>query len=201
MENELLSLSQLDDQGMRRLAILHHSVMHTLLSDLGIPMVLRYYQVARQDPSVVGLCMVSPSGELLGWAQGSPHPEELNVRLRTPLPWFLFQMLRLAFTHPLVLHQLISSVVRSSTHLDIEPGGVELTYIGVASHERGKGWGKKLLDAFIDASRSKGYRSIILSVEMESASAVALYEKAGFEIIETFWEGRYQRYRMKLNMA
>lgn len=201
MEYELLTLSQLDEQGMRRLAVLHHSVMRTLLSDLGIRMVLRYYQVARHDPSVVGLCVVSASGDMLGWAQGSPHPEKLNSRLRTPLPWFLFEMLRLVFTHPLVLRQLISSVLRSSTHLDIEPGGIELTYIGVAPQERGKGWGKKLLNAFIEASRSKGYRSILLSVEMESTSAVALYEKAGFKIIETFWEGRYQRYRMKLNVA
>jgi|SRR3972149_143724 len=201
MEYELFRLSQLDDDGMRRLAALHHSVMRTLLSDLGLPMVLRYYQVARNDPLVIGLCALSSSGEMLGWALGSSHPDKLNSRLRTPFAWFLFQLLRLAFTRPLVLRQLISSVLRSSTHQDMEPGAIELTYIGVASDQRGKGWGKELLNAFIEASRFDGYRLVIISVEMENTSAVALYEKAGFKIIETFWEGRYQRHRMELVLA
>jgi ribosomal protein S18 acetylase RimI-like enzyme len=201
MEYELLRLSQLDDDGMRRLAALHHSVMRTLLSDLGLPMVLRYYQVARSDPLVIGLCALSSSGEMLGWALGSPHPDRLNSRLRTPLAWFLSQMLRLAFTRPLVLRQLISSVLRSFTHQDMEPGAIELTYIGVASDQRGKGWGKELLNAFIEASRLDGYRLVIISVEMENTSAVALYKKAGFRIIKTSWEGRYQRHRMELVLA
>ena len=201
MDYKLLRLSQLDEDGMRRLAALHHSVMRTLLSDLGLPVVLRYYQVARKDPLVIGLCAVSPSGEILGWALGSPHPERINSRLRTPFTWFLFQMLRLGFTRPLVLGQLFSSVLRSSTHQDIEPEAIELTYIGVALDQRGKGWGKELLNAFIVASRLNGYRLVIMSVEIENTSAVALYEKAGFKIIETFWEGSYQRHRMELVLA
>ena len=32
-----VELSQLDEDGLKRLAVLHHSVMHTLLSDLGLP--------------------------------------------------------------------------------------------------------------------------------------------------------------------
>jgi ribosomal protein S18 acetylase RimI-like enzyme len=83
----------------------------------------------------------------------------------------------------------------------MEPGAIELTYIGVASDQRGKGWGKELLNAFIEASRLDGYRLVIISVEMENTSAVALYKKAGFKIIKTFWEGRYQRHRMELVLA
>ena len=201
MDYVLVRLSQLDADGIKRLAALHQSVMRTLLSDLGMSTVLRYYQVAPNDPSVIGICAISPSGEMLGWALGSPHPDKLNSRLRTPLAWFLSQMLRLAFTRPLVLRQLISSVLRSFTHQDMEPGAIELTYIGVASDQRGKGWGKELLNAFMEASRLNGYRLVIVSVEIENTSAVALYEKAGFKIIETFWEGRYQRHRMELVLA
>jgi len=201
MDYELLGLSQLDDNGVKRLAVLHYSVMHTLLSDLGLPMVLRYYQVARDDPAVVGLCAVSPAGDMLGWALGSPHPDLINSRLRTPFAWFLFQMLRLTLTRPLVLWQLISSVLGSSGQPDMKSGAIELTYIGVAPSQRSKGLGRKLLNAFIEASHSWGYHSVVLSVEMENAPAIALYEKIGFKIVQTFSEGRYKRHRMELALT
>src|SRR5574341_155043 len=194
MDYALVQLSQLDEDGIKHLAALHHSVMHTLLSDLGLPMVLRYYRVAHYEASVIAFCAVSSSGEMLGWAIGSPHPDRINSRLRTPLAWFSFQMLRSAFTRPLVLWQLISSVLGSSGQPDMKSGTVELTYIGVASDQRGKGLGWALVNAFIEAGRSKGYHSIVLSVETDNHPAIALYEKAGFKIIETFSEGRYQRH-------
>jgi ribosomal protein S18 acetylase RimI-like enzyme len=175
--------------------------MHSLLSDLGLPIVLRYYQIARNDPSVIGLCAVSPPGEILGWALGSSHPAEINSRLRTPYPWFLFQMFRLAFARPLVIWQLISSVLRSSNQAEMKNGSIELTYIGVSLSQRDKGIGKGVLNAFIEASRSKGYHSVLLSVERLNSPAIALYEKAGFRIIETYSEGRYQRQRMELVLA
>lgn len=77
-------------------------------------------------------------------------------------------------------------------------GAIELTYIGVASHQRNKGLGGKLLDAFTETSRLAGHHSVVLSVEMENAPAIALYEKAGFKIIQSFSEGRYKRHRMEL---
>ena len=89
MDYELVTVAQLNDEQLKQLAKLHYSVMHTLLSDLGLPMVLRYYQIAYTDPTIQGICLVSPSGELLGWAMGSPHPDMINSKLRTPLPWFL----------------------------------------------------------------------------------------------------------------
>lgn len=198
MDHELLELSQLDEDGMKRLAVLHGSVMHTLLSDLGLPIVLRYYQVAHADPYIIGFCALSPSGEMLGWALGSPHPDKINARLRTPFPWFLFQMLRLTLTRPLVLWQLISSVLGSSRQPDLKSGAIELTYIGVASDQRSRGLGRRLLKAFVEASRRAGHHSVVLSVDVENAPAIELYGKAGFKIIQSFSEGRYQRHRMEL---
>jgi len=198
MDYALVEFSQLDTDGINHLAALHHSVMQTLLSDVGLPMVLRYYQVAQSDPSVIGICAIAPSGDMLGWALGSPHPDSINSHLRTPFSWFLFQMLRLTLTRPLILWQLISSVLGSSGQTDMKIGAIELTYIGVASHQRNKGLGGKLLDAFTETSRLAGHHSVVLSVEMENAPAIALYEKAGFKIIQSFSEGRYKRHRMEL---
>ena len=198
MDVEFIPLSQLNEANVRQLAKLHHEVMHTLLSDVGLPMVLRYYQTARSDSSVISVCAIDSSNEIFGWAMGSPHPDRINSRLRTPLVWFVIQMLLLLFTRPLVLWQLISSVLSSSSQQDMDRGSIELTYIGVASNQRGRGWGKVVLKEFIGAAKEKSYQSIILSVETDNEPAIALYEKLGFRIIKTYFEGRYQRHRMEL---
>jgi GNAT superfamily N-acetyltransferase len=201
MDYRLVEFSHLTDNDLKRLAILHHSVMKTLLSDLGLPLVLRYYQVARADPRVIGLCAVSPAGDMLGWAIGSPYPDRINAGLRSPLSWFVLQISRVTVTRPLVLWQLFLSVLSAPGGSELKSGAIELTYIGVSSAQRGIRIGKKLLNAFIEASRSHGYYSVVLSVEKENSSAISLYEKEGFKVIKTFSEGRYQRHRMELTLA
>jgi ribosomal protein S18 acetylase RimI-like enzyme len=199
MNFTITPISQLDSPTLTRLAELHQSVMHTLLSELGQPVVLRYYQVCQGDPSVIGLCAISSAtGEMLGWAVGSPQPDELNARLRQPLTWFAGQMLRLAVTRPAVLGQLAASVLSASSQMDSEAGAIELTYIGVAASTRGQGLGQALLAAFVDAARASGHRSVTLSVETDNPEAVALYTKAGFQLSKTFTEGRFERHRMRL---
>jgi ribosomal protein S18 acetylase RimI-like enzyme len=196
MQYRLIEFSRLRDDQIKSLAHLHDSVMHTLLSDLGFPFVWRYYQIAQVDPDVIGVCAIS--GDVLGWAMGSPHPDRINAQLRSPWTWCAFQMLRITLTHPIVLWQLISSVISSSNHGDVKAGAIELTYIGVATDQRGKGIGEALLREFLQASRSRGYHSVVLSVEKDNSAAISLYGKAGFKVIDTFSEGRYRRYRMEL---
>ncbi len=198
MDFTLTSLSQLDSSGLESLASLHQSVMHTLLSELGLPVVQRYYEVCQCDSTIIGFCAITPNSEMLGWAVGSPHPDQINARLRRPFPWFAGQMLRLAFTRPGVLIQLTQSVLSASDANILQPGQIELTYIAVAPSTRGQGLGKKLLAAFIEASHAAGYRSIVLSVETDNPGALALYTKTGFQITKTFTEGRFERHRMEL---
>lgn len=194
-----MHISEMDNDGLRRLAILHHSVMQTLLSDLGIPIVTKYYQAARSDLSVIGICVLNSSNEIVGWAVGSPDPAAINAELRSPGAWFLLQMLRVAVTRPLVFTQLVSSVFSSSAPM--EQRAIELTYIGVAASAQGKGLGRALLDKFVEESRTRGYHSVVLSVEDENKPAIALYEKSGFKVSRSFSEGRYQRHRMELTLG
>ena len=201
MDSHLVEFSQLTAEDLKHLAVLHHSVMHTLLSDLGLPIVWRYYQIAEHDSQTIGFCAISGSGKLLGWAMGSPHPDRINAKLRSPLTWFVLQMVRITLTRPVALWQLFSSVFSTSNHDAINNDAVELTYIGVSSEQRGMGLGSTLLNAFIEACRANGYRSVVLSVEKENLPAITLYERAGFRIIKTFSEGRYQRHRMELTLA
>jgi GNAT superfamily N-acetyltransferase len=201
MDRRLIEFAELTETDLKRLAVLHRSVMHTLLSDLGLPVVLRYYQLAHAYPEVIGRCARTASGDILGWAMGSPHPDRIHAQLRSPLTWFVPQMLRVIVTRPLVSWQLLSSLLSASSEAGLKPGAVELTYIGVSPEQRGKGLGKQLLDSFIEAGRLNGYTSVVLSVEKQNVPAVSLYENAGFRVTKTFTEGRYDRHRMELNLA
>lgn len=201
MDHSIIPLADLNDDELMQLAMLHRSVMETLLSDLGLAMVQKYYQVARVDPAVIGLCMVSSSGDMLGWAMGSPHPEEINSKLRSPLGWFVVQILRLAVTRLRVLWQLVSTVISPPVLQAMPKDTIELTYIGVSQDQRGKGVGAELLLAFLEACRASKYHSVELSVEVENEPAVTLYKKAGFIIVRTFSEGYFQRHRMELRLV
>jgi ribosomal protein S18 acetylase RimI-like enzyme len=58
-----------------------------------------------------------------------------------------------------------------------------------------------MLAAFIEAARSAGYNSVALSVETDNPSAVALYTKHGFQITQSFQEGRFLRHRMEYQLT
>jgi ribosomal protein S18 acetylase RimI-like enzyme len=197
MESTFSPLVQLDAHKLARLAALHRSVMHGLLSDLGQTMVLRYYEIARAEPSMVGLCHMQASGEIDGWAMGSPTPGALNARLHLDKAWFGGQMIRLVFKHPAVLVELMGSLVSASDANQLRPGQIELTYIGVAQHAQRRGLGKALLDAFCQAANQVGYNSIALSVETDNPAAIGLYTHYGFRITRTFREGQFERHRME----
>lgn len=196
MNHKIIPVSQLSESQILELARLHQRVMHSLLTDLGLPVVERYYQIACSDSKVIGFCALSETGNPLGWGIGSSKPDQLNGRLRATPVWFVFQMLRVLVTRPRIMMQLITSV-RAASALMPE-GVIELTYIGVDSSARQRGLGRELLNTFIQAARDRSYRSVVLSVEAENESAIALYTRAGFTILSTFTEGSFHRHRMEL---
>lgn len=195
MDHTIITFSQLNDQQVRAVARLHHEVLHSLLADLGLSFVEQYYQIVRTEPGVIGVCALSETGSPLGWAVGSSKPEQVNGRLREAWLWFGLQMLRVVVTRPRVMKQIIASLRSISSPMP--DGVVELTYIGVDQSARGRGLGHVLLNAFAQAAREAGYRAVVLSVEAENESAVALYTKAGFQVTASFTEGSYHRHRME----
>jgi ribosomal protein S18 acetylase RimI-like enzyme len=201
IETTLIPLSQLDASGLQQLTSMHCAVMQTLLADLGGPVVRRYYQLAQTDPAVICFCVLSPAGQLGGWAIGSPDPSALYSRLSRSHPiWFIAQMIRLGVAQPGVLLNLSRSILSTSEANLISPGQIELTFIGVALHAQGQGLGKTLLNAFMEQARQAGYTSIVLSVETENTAAIRLYTRAGFQIIRTFSEGTFHRHRMECSL-
>ena len=197
----LKSFAELNSGEIDKLADLHISVMHTLLSDLGKSIVERYYQTAHNNPDVIGLYALSDDGAIIGWAMGSANPAALNNRLRKPLSWFFSQLLRLVFSHPGIILDLFGSLISTSKANQLQADQLELTYIGIAKDAQGRGIGKFLLNAFVEAAHQANYKSIALSVETDNRTAISLYSRSGFAITQTFREGRFERHRMEIFLS
>ena len=65
----------------------------------------------------------------------------------------------------------------------------ELGNVAVAPHERGRGTGRRLVEAGIERVRRRGAREVFLEVRASNHGAQALYEQLGFAPI-----GRRKRY-------
>lgn len=66
-----------------------------------------------------------------------------------------------------------------------------ITNIAVAANQRGKGYGRAILEALIRDARSLGVQYMTLEVRRSNAPAIALYESFGFTI-EGVRENYYQ---------
>ena len=197
MEYKIVPFRQLTDEQIIDVAKLHHAVLHSLLAELGLPFLERYYQIARNDRTVIGFCALSDAGNPLGWVVGTSKPNQVNGRLKEPFSWFAIQLLRVLLVHPSLIWQLVVSSRSSS--FEMKDGCIELVYIGVSPSARGHGLGRALMDAFVQASKGK-YCCVTLSVEEENAEAIRLYTKAGYQIVQTVVEGKFKRHRMELNI-
>lgn len=61
---------------------------------------------------------------------------------------------------------------------------VYLSDFAISENARGKSIGKKFMKSVIDNIRKQGFKTIRLTVNPTNESAVALYQKSGFEVIE-----------------
>ncbi len=59
-------------------------------------------------------------------------------------------------------------------------GGVAELSVYVSAAARGRGWGRRLLDALIAASEAEGIWTLQAGIFVENEASIALHEKAGF---------------------
>jgi len=180
------------------MARLHQSALRILLSDMGLPFVIRYFELAVKDPEVIGFYALSETEDLIGYVVGTPKPNELNSRLTRPLIWFVGQCLRLLFTRPEVLFQAIISSLTLTRQVAAENDAVEVVYMSVDPRARGQGLGRALMTAFHDASRAAGYKRVLGSQELDNDVSIGLLGSMGYKAKYNFREGRYHRQRIEL---
>lgn len=65
-------------------------------------------------------------------------------------------------------------------NIRILAGEGEILRIAVAKEERGKGYGKKLMETMVDFARAQGVADIFLEVRAGNKAAINLYKTYGF---------------------
>jgi len=192
MGGQWAELNDLTESQLDQLASLHQTELASLISDLGTGYVRRFYSNAA---SVEGtICMIALEGQaVVGAIVGTDHPNALLAPLARPVWRFLPHVL---LRSPKSLVQLVHSYTRASEFLSRHADYVELMYVVVDAQRRGAGLGTNLIEAFVEEANARGFRGVTLSVEIDNAPAIAVYEKLGFEIQKEVKEGKFSRYRM-----
>lgn len=174
---------------------------HGLLSRLGFPFVLRYFEIAHKDSRVIGVvAQDDETHEFLGYGIASPEPESLTSQLTTDRNWFIKELLKLFFTRPHVFIQLVISSITIKGQMENDASAIECVYFSVDSKYRGQKLGRTLQKALMDESRKAGYKIMFASIETWNKASLTATQANGFTIAKTFREGIYYRYRMECKL-
>ena len=193
----LYNLTELSPTLLPRLAEIHMND-RGLLSRLGYPFVLRYFEIAYKDPRVIGVyAQDDVTGELIGYGIASPQPESLTSQLSNDKSWFIKQIIKVFFTRPSMFFQLIISSLTIKGQMNNEANAIECVYFSVDPKYRGQKIGRTLQKALMDRSRSAGYKKIFASIETWNTASLSATLANGFTIVKTFREGIYHRHRLE----
>ncbi len=196
MTHSFHTLKDISSNSLPRIAEIH-MIDAGLLSKLGYPFVLRYFENAIKDERTFGFyAQDAGTGEIMGFSLASPEPSSLTVKLTEDKCWFVRNIIKVIITRPLVfLQMLISSItIRGQMY---EPNTVECVYFTVDPKYRGKGLGRELQKSLMDEGRKRGYKKIYASVETWNIASLKATQANGFRIIRTFREGIYHRHRLE----
>ncbi|MBI5823107.1 MAG: GNAT family N-acetyltransferase [Chloroflexi bacterium] len=167
-----------------------------LLSKLGYPFVLRYFEIAVKDKHAFGFyAQENETGKIMGFSLASPEPSALTSQLTTDRKWFIKQVLKVLFTRPLVFLQMIISSITIQGQMEDE--AIECVYFTVDPKFRGQRLGRTLQKALMDEGRKQGYKKIFASIETWNKASLAATQANGFTIVKTFREGIYHRHRLE----
>ncbi len=195
MNYTLNPLKDIDPALLQRIAEIHMGDAG-LLSKLGYPFVLRYFEIAIKDERAFGFyAQEKETNEIMGFSLASPEPSALTTKLTDDKKWFLTNILKVLFTRPLVFLQMVISSITIQGQMENE--AIECIYFTVDSKFRGQHLGRILQKALMDEGRKRSYKKIFASIETWNTASLAATQANGFTIIKSFREGVYRRHRLE----
>jgi len=169
-----------------------------LLSKLGYPFVLKYFEIAIKDNRAFGFyAQDNETGEIMGFSLASPEPSSLTSQLTTNRKWFIKQILKVLFARPLTFLQMIISSITIKSQMENEADAIECVYFTVDPKFRGHHLGRTLQKALMAEGRKMGYKKIFASIETWNKASLAATLSNGFTIVKTYREGIYHRHRLE----
>ena len=183
----------------RQVAALHCATLTGLLSRLGPAAAEAFYIGCTRTPLAIGMVDVEAS-VVRGFVLGSLHPDLLqrDVLRKNPIGT-LAAVARGILIRPAALIWLLKSF-RGPDEGGFDAATPSLVYLSVAPDYRSGGAGRQLVDAFSNAVRTAGTGGYDLSVDEGNASAIAFYERLGFQLVGHYREFgvQHRRYRLAL---
>jgi RimJ/RimL family protein N-acetyltransferase len=193
----LYPLKEINPSLLPRIAQIHMEDAG-LLSRLGYPFVLRYFEMAVKDDRAFGFyAQENETGEIMGFSLASPEPSALTSNLTHDRGWFIRQILKVFFTRPLVFFQMVISSITIQGQMEDDPAAIECVYFTVDPKFRGQKLGRTLQNALMDEGRRQGYKKIFASIETWNEASLKATQANGFTIAKTFREGKYHRHRLE----
>lgn len=158
------------------------------MSLLGPKFLKLYYHKVLEYPDRIFLVKES-EGRVVGFVSGFLNPALFYNQIRHERLKWMLMILPHVLSHPRLIPRLIASYAqagRSSQQED--PDVCELSSIAVPPSLGGRGIGKGLVHAFIEATRGKA-RSVVLTTDADGNDNVnGFYRSLGFA-----YEGSYER--------
>jgi RimJ/RimL family protein N-acetyltransferase len=168
-----------------------------LLSKLGFPFVLKYFENTIQDEKTFGFyAQDDETKEIMGFSLASPEPSALTSALTKDKVWFFKNILKVLFTKPIAFLQMAISSITIQGQM-YEPNTIECVYFTVDPKFRGQKLGRTLQKALMDEGKKRGYKKIYASVETKNIASLKATQANGFTIVKTFREGMYHRHRLE----
>lgn len=197
MSYTIYPLKELTPEQLPEIATLHLGD-HGLLTQLGYPFVLRYFEIVLKDSRVVGvIARDDQTGKLIGYNIASPEPSSLTARLTDNKIWFIKEIIKVIFTHPSAFIQLIASSLTIKSQMEDEVDAIESLYLTIDENYRGQKVGRTLQQGLFEEARKAGYKRIVGSIETWNEASIKMCQSNGFVIKKTFREGKFIRHRIE----
>ena len=172
------------------------------LSRLGARFLTLFYLGLLGDPSGIALVYTSAENSLCGFVGGAMDPGGFYSRLRRRQWWrFGLAVVPVILRAPSTLKRILRGAAQATaTARDVRSAG--LFSLGVDPATQGRGAGAGLVDAFVEAVRTRSGTSIVLTTDAHGNEAVnRFYVARGFTLSQNYQtaEGRVMHeYRLSL---
>ncbi len=187
---------------VRIVEIHQEAFSHFFLTQLGRGFLYRYYDLVLRYRA--GILLVSEGSEgLEGFACGFADPDEFYALMRRRRRSFVLPVLSALVRRPSLTAQIVRGMRRVERQASQRTAqSCELSSIAVSPEAGGRGVGKALVKAFLDAAWSWGAQHVILDTDADdNETANALYQRAGFQFCRRYekckgrWMNEYVMHR------
>ena len=156
---------------------------------LGSRFLAGYYQTVLDYPDSIFLAAVDDE-RLLGFVAGFVNPSRFYALLRARKRVLALAAATHLVVRPHLWRRTLSSLRRAQSLADTgdQPHLAELASIGVSHAAQGRGVGKALTLAFLDAARQRQATEVMLTTDAHNNDAVnRFYQNLGFQCTRQFW--------------